>query len=114
MPARICPQREPIKVISFTMAGAVSIGTTPCTVDFMTTVPRGMHIAMAARRPSADPVASTTIGKDRSGSFLPIVSVVTPADSAIRSLCRCLPKRCTCCAVRLEHLRDQQAELAVA
>jgi len=89
------PQRDPTSVISFTMAGAVSIDTKPWTVDFMITVPRGMHMETAARRPSDDPVASTTRRHAATGSFLGTISVVTPVGSTRRILFRCLPKRCT-------------------
>jgi hypothetical protein len=89
------PQREPTSVISFTIAGAVSIDTRPCTVDFMITVPRGTHMEIAALRPSDDPVASTTNGQTASGNFLGTSSVVTPARSTSRILFLCLPKRCT-------------------
>ena len=53
------PQREPTSVISLTITGAVSIFTGPRTVDFMITVPRGSHIAIAVRSPADDPVQST-------------------------------------------------------
>src|SRR5581483_9596541 len=80
------PQREPTSVISFTIAGAVSIATSPWTVDFIITVPRGMHMEIAADRPAADPVASTTNGQAAVGSFFGTISVVTPAGSTRRIL----------------------------
>jgi len=89
------PQREPTSVISLTMAGAVSIDTKPWTVDFMITVPRGMHIETAARRPSDAPVASTTYAHAATGSFLGTISVVTPVGSISRIFSLCRPKRCT-------------------
>jgi len=54
------PQREPTNVTSLTITGAVSMVTSPWTVDFRMMVPRGSHIATAARSPSGEPVASTT------------------------------------------------------
>ena len=54
----------------------------------MTTVPRGWVIEIAARKPSAEPVASTTIGNARAGSFSRMISVEMPALSAILSLLR--------------------------
>src|ERR1035437_355395 len=39
--ASMRPQREPTRVSSLTMMGAVSTATAPCTVDFRMTVPRG-------------------------------------------------------------------------
>ena len=85
------PQREPTSVISLTMAGAVSIETKPCTVDFMITVPRGTHMDTAAFKPAEDPVASTTNGHAAIGSVLGRISLVTPAGSTNRILSRCFP-----------------------
>lgn len=79
------PQREPISVISWTTAAETSNAASPCTVDFRMTTPRGRVMASASRRPSAEPVASTTHwNAARGGSSA--ISVETPAASAMRSL----------------------------
>ncbi len=103
------------RVISLTIAGAVSIETKPCrTVDFMITVPRGTHMDTAARRPSDDPVASTTYRQAATGNFFrhgfcrnsrrldqPHFVFMPPEQMHLRAL-------------SLEHLSDEQPEFAVA
>src|SRR5262245_30644651 len=77
------PQREPTRVISFTMTGAVSKLTDPWIVDFMNTVPRGRVICTACLRPAAEPVASTTQPYALDGSFFFAINGSTPDLSAI-------------------------------
>ena len=101
-------------MISLTIAGAVSIETKPWTVDFMITVPRGTHMETAARRPSAEPVASTTNGHAATGSFLGTISVVTPGGLYQPHFVFVPAKKMHLRALRLQHLRDQQPELAIA
>ena len=96
------------------MMGAVSTGTVPCTVDFRITVPRGRVMAAAARSPSGWPVASTTqsysaTGKSPDGhldgdaaAFRDAQLLFVPAELV------------DLVAVGVEHLRDQQAQLAVS
>ena len=84
------PQRDPTRVISFTITGAESMATDPCTVDFITTVPRGLVICTACRKPSPDPVASTTQAYSACGSFL-ATRASMPAWVAIRSFSLCRP-----------------------
>ena len=91
------------------------MGTSPCTVDFITTVPRGSHIAMAARRPSGEPVASTTIGNARSAACASVST--SAADARPFDQAHLLPmpaEQQNLRPVRLQHLRDQQPELPVA
>ena len=80
----------------------------------MITVPRGTHIETAARRPSDDPVASTTNGHAATGSFLGTISVVTPVGSTRRIFSSMPPKEMHLRALRLKHLRDEKSELAIA
>jgi hypothetical protein len=107
------PQREPTSVISLTIAGAVSIDTRPWTVDFMITVPRGMHIETAARSPSDEPVVNDErpsgegelLGHDFRGDSGPFDQphfFFMPA------------KKMHLRTPRLKHLRDEKAELAIA
>lgn len=84
------PHRDPTKLISFTITGAISRQTGSATVDFNTTRPRARVIPTAVANPAADPVASTVTSNS------PTPPTLTPTASAIAIFSACLPNRWTC------------------